>query len=121
MSTVLLGAAMKYSRAKGAAFTLLLIMADIASEQHEYEVWMARENLAARAHISRRSVDTALLQLVELGEIVVVARPGQSRFGVSRPTVTYRVTVSDRRPTQSGVPRSHSRTQSDVVRPRNLA
>ena len=37
-------------QARGVAYTVLLVMCEVASEQNEYEVWLAGETLAVRAH-----------------------------------------------------------------------
>jgi hypothetical protein len=85
---------MENSPYTGGTFTVHLVMAHIANEPHDWQIWMSQENLAEKARVSERTVRPALQQMIEDGYLEKVRRsdslcPDYGRGG-RRPT-TYRL------------------------------
>ena len=76
-----------YSKARGSTFTVGLGIADYADD--EGYAWPSIERLATKCRVSKRTVNTAVKELVRLGEIEIVERGGY-RYGKPRAN-TYRI------------------------------
>ena len=67
MSAEAMGWVYRHSPAKGATLLVHLAAADSANDQHGHELWMRQYWLAAKARVSRESVNKALAWLCEHG------------------------------------------------------
>ncbi len=88
---------MENSPYTGGPYTVHLVMAHIANEPHDWQIWISQENLAEKARVSERTVRPALQQMIEDGYLEKVRRsdslcPDYGRGG-RRPT-TYRLLLA---------------------------
>ena len=86
MSNLCLSAVLEHSQSKGVARLVLIVLADMASD--EGEAWPGCAKVARRARISRQNVCRAVKELVDLGELEVIAG------GASFQTNLYRIAPS---------------------------
>lgn len=89
---------LRYSRAKG---TDKVVLIGIANHDGDGGAWPSIETLSGYANVDRRSVQRAISNLVEMGELEVVQQAGgTSSTRADRRTNLYRVLVA---PPQNGV------------------
>lgn len=103
MSAEASGDAWRSSPYRGDLFLVHLAVADVANDVHEYRFWMHRSSLAAKARVSRSTVDRALRTFVADGWLTVLTRGG----GRGKPT-EYRYNLG-------GVPPVEQPRLSDAV------
>lgn len=72
MSVKALDAVFDYSKAQGAAYIVLIVMADWAD--HNGRCWPSFAQIAKKAHVTRATVATAIRDLIALGELERVSR-----------------------------------------------
>lgn len=78
MSGLVMGTVLKYSRARGNARMVLLVIGDCCQDDGT-AAWPAIETISARAGISERTAQRAIRELVELGELEVAEKEGPPR------------------------------------------
>jgi hypothetical protein len=66
----------EHSQARGSAYTLLLIMAHQANAPDEPRCWASAQTLSEQARLPRTTLYLARAELLELGEIAVLAEGG---------------------------------------------
>jgi len=86
MSAESMGYVRTVSPFQGATFLVHLVVADLVSEAHDYELWCTQGWLAERSRVSVRGVQRALDQMIEEGWLTVlepnkaVGKPNRYRF-----------------------------------------
>lgn len=122
MSVKALSAVFEDSRAEGAAFTVLLAMADWAD--HNGRCYPSYRQIAKKARVSRASVATAITKLIELDELERVTRghtptrgeDDEAPLSVERQwRNTYRILLVKSK--RQGSPASGPPSSGEVVQP----
>ena len=123
MSNKALNQVWEHSKAKGAAFTLLIAIADASNDNGE--CWMAVGKLAKKARVTDRYVPTLTQQLEALGELEVYPFDGaQTSHGyTNRYVVTGLEGVNykqrEKKERKGGRPKRDETSSSQEMKPEN--
>jgi hypothetical protein len=92
MSGRAVGWVFDHSPMRGAAFLVQVALADVANDMHENELWCSTVTLSKKCRCARYTVTRALADLVDAGQLEVIAEtPGRStryRMLFSTPATT---------------------------------
>lgn len=87
-----------HSQAVGNDRVVLLVLADVANEDHGHRAWYSISTVARKAHISERTAQRSLKALCELGELVEESPTMEdiAAFRPDRRPRVYRMTFAAR-------------------------
>jgi len=72
----------------GSTFLVLIMIADSANDQHNWDIWMSMTTLADKSHVTRQTASTAVAELLEVGWLELIddhrnrhsGKPSRYRF-----------------------------------------